>query len=152
MPPLVQQIWSPTLEWWLFGLSLATFLASLVVVPWLVVRIPADYFQDPVHPPRRGKARHPLLRLVYRSARNVAGLFMVGVGVILLFMPGQGLLTIFSGLTLMRFPGKYRLERRVMSQPTVLKAVNWLRRRAGHPELALAGRTRSRVEAEESVS
>lgn len=144
--------WSPALAWSLFGLSLLTFLASLVVVPWLVVRIPADYFLDPDHPPRRGPSRHPALRFMYRSARNVAGLLMVGVGFLLLFMPGQGVLTIFAGLTLMRFPGKYRLERRVMSQNAVLKAVNWLRRRSGHADLLLDGWTPETPVSGQSVS
>jgi hypothetical protein len=31
------------------------------------------------------------------------------------------------------FPGKYEVEKRLIRQPGVLKAVNWLRHRSGHP-------------------
>ena len=51
------------------------------------------------------------------------------------YLPGQGLLTLLIGLMLTDFPGKYRLEKRLIAQPGVLKAVNWLRARAGHPPL-----------------
>ena len=35
-----------TLLWTLGIVSLITFLASLVIIPWLVVRIPVDYFAE----------------------------------------------------------------------------------------------------------
>ena len=47
--------------------------------------------------------------------------------------PGQGLLTLLVGLLLMNFPGKYRLERWLVGRRGVLTALNWLRRRGGHP-------------------
>ena len=38
----------------------------------------------------------------------------------MLVLPGQGILTILMGLFLMNFPGKYRLERKVVTLPQVL--------------------------------
>ena len=53
----------------------------------------------------------------------------------MLFVPGQGLLTIIVGLTVMNYPGKFRLERWLVMRPRVLPALNWLRKRYGHPPL-----------------
>jgi hypothetical protein len=55
----------------------------------------------------------------------------------MLVLPGQGLLTIILGITLMNFPGKYRLERWLVSRGSTLKLINYLRRRRGKPALVL---------------
>ena len=121
--------------WWLAGVSAVTFVGSLAVVPFLAVRIPADYFSAT----RRGRTPwglwHPALRLAVMAAKNLLGLVLVAAGVVMLFLPGQGLLTIFLGVVLMNFPGKYRLERYIVSRGPVLRGVNWIRRRAGVEEL-----------------
>jgi hypothetical protein len=118
---------------WLTGLSVISFVATLVLVPWLIVRLPADYFLRERRE-RRGH-RHPVLHAAVLAARNVLGLAFVLVGLALLALPGQGLLTILAGISLMSFPGKFRLERWTVTRPPLLAAVNWLRRRAGRPEL-----------------
>jgi hypothetical protein len=33
--------------WWLAGLSALAFVVTLIIVPIIVVRIPADYFEHP---------------------------------------------------------------------------------------------------------
>ena len=53
----------------------------------------------------------------------------------MLVAPGQGLLTLAAALVLLDFPGKYRLERRLVTQKPVWKSINWLRRRAGREPL-----------------
>jgi|TARA_B110000483_G_C18031019_1_gene478733 hypothetical protein len=46
------------------------------------------------------------------------------VGLLLLFLPGQGLLTILIGLMLMNYPGKSRLEQKIVRMPGVLASLN----------------------------
>jgi len=123
--------------WWLGGASLLVFAGSLLVVPWLVVRIPADTFVHERPPPAPWVERHPALRLLLHASRNLLGAVLVLAGLVLLAMPGQGLVTVFAGLSLMTFPGKYRLERWTVSRPAVLAAINWLRRRCGREPLRL---------------
>jgi hypothetical protein len=53
-------------------------------------------------------------------------------------LPGQGVITILIGLTLVSFPGKRNLERRMIRQKKVLSSVNWVRERAGKPPLRLS--------------
>lgn len=116
---------------WLAAFSVLTFVGSLLVLPLVAARIPADYFCAD----RRGKTlwrrRRPGLRLIVLILKNVLGLVLFLAGVLMLFLPGQGLLTIFLGIMLMDFPGKYRLERYIISRGPVLRGINWLRNRSG---------------------
>jgi hypothetical protein len=50
----------------------------------------------------------------------------------MLFLPGQGLLTMLIGLMLIWFPGKYRLEKWLVHQPGILKGINWFRGKRGN--------------------
>lgn len=124
-----------TLTFWMMGLSLLVFVGSLVSLPFLVTWIPHDYFSDARRQQSRLERFHPLVHLGLRALKNLLGWLLVLAGILMLVLPGQGLLTILMGLILCDFPGKYRLERRLATAPGVLRAVNWLRRRAGHPPL-----------------
>ncbi|MGM0435019.1 MAG: PGPGW domain-containing protein [Pseudomonadota bacterium] len=122
--------------WSLGGASLFMFVATLVAVPVIVIRIPADYFARPERGSRLILQRHPVLGLVVLVLKNLLGLVLLIAGIAMLVLPGQGLLTIVIALTLLNFPGKYRLERWVVSRPPVFRSINWIRRRRGVPELA----------------
>ncbi|HEX3178223.1 MAG TPA: hypothetical protein VHZ49_16215 [Methylomirabilota bacterium] len=108
---------------------LATVLSSLVAGVVLVT-LPADYL-------RVGdvRERHWTLRIV----RNLVGVLVVAIGVLLSVpgVPGQGLLTILAGATLIDFPGRHRLVRFLIGRPAALRALNRLRARFGRPPLTL---------------
>jgi hypothetical protein len=125
---------------WLLALSLVMFVAALILVPWVIVRLPSDYFAPPKRDRSRYQWRRPVLKTSWRVGKNVAGALLVLVGLPMLPLPGQGLLTILIGVSLMDFPGKYRLERRIVRCRPVLKAVNALRARSGRPPLQFAER------------
>ena len=59
-------------------------------------------------------------------------------GIIMLALPGQGILTILVGLMLVDFPGKYGAERWVVGQRSVLKGINWIRTKSGKPRLVVS--------------
>jgi hypothetical protein len=122
---------------WLSAASLVMFLGSLTAIPWLVIRIPTDYFLHRQHWVDRWQIRHPLLRGVVLVAKNVFGTVLVLAGIAMLLLPGQGILTILVVLIFLDFPGKYALERRVMRQPGVARAINWIRAKAHLPPLKL---------------
>lgn len=117
--------------WLLFLLLFIPFVATLVLVPWLVVRLPADYFEQPRRRPVLWGARHPALRMLVRLLKNVLGLVVIVMGLAMLVLPGQGLLSIVLGFLLLEFPGKFHFERWLVSRPPVLRAVNWMRERRG---------------------
>ncbi len=120
----------PSVMGWVSTLSVLTFLASLVIVPWIVVRIPADYFSKPRRQEPKLRRMHPALYLVVRVAKNVLAVVLLIGGILMLVLPGQGLLTILIGIMLSDFPGKYRLQRRLLGTAGILNGINWIRRKA----------------------
>jgi hypothetical protein len=122
---------------WLGVFSAVTFVGSLILIPVLCVRMGDDYFM-----PHRDKdetlaGRHPTIRWTGLILKNVIGLLLVAAGLAMLFLPGQGVLTMVIGIMMMNFPGKRRLELRLIRLPGVLRAINYLRARAKHPPLQL---------------
>ena len=55
----------------------------------------------------------------------------------MLFLPGQGILTIVTGLIMSDYPGKFSLERKIASHPRILSGLNWLRKKAKRPNLKM---------------
>lgn len=106
-------------------------LLSMLAIPWMLVRLPRDYFNAPSRPPRWPG---PMTWMI-AAARNLLALVMLLAGIAMLVLPGQGVLTILIALMVSSFPGKYRVERAIMRRRSILKAVNWIRRRNGTPPL-----------------
>jgi hypothetical protein len=102
--------------------SILLVLASVVLVPWFLARLPKDYLHA-------GEPPHGSLPL--RVLKNALGVVLVLLGVAMLLLPGQGLLTLLVGVLLVDFPGKHGLVRRLLGRPKVLKLVNKLRHRRG---------------------
>jgi archaellum biogenesis protein FlaJ (TadC family) len=115
---------------WLALSSLITFVISLLSLPWLVARIPEDYFLHNKRHPAPLKQNHPVIRMALLIGKNVLGVILLAGGIIMLFIPGQGLLTIAMGMLLMDYPGKFGIERRLARNDNVLNGLNWLRARA----------------------
>jgi hypothetical protein len=124
---------------WLSAASVLVFVGSLTLIPWLVIRIPADYFLRQRHYADRWKPRHPALRIAVLAIKNCIGGLLVLAGLIMLVTPGQGVLTILVGLLLVDFPGKFAAERWLISRPPVFRAVNWVRGKAKRPPLESPG-------------
>ena len=115
--------------------SVATFLLSLAVVPLLVIRMPTDYFAQSKPPPSSFRGRHPVIRWTVRLVKNLLGVTLVAGGLAMVLLPGQGLITILIGMTLVDFPGKRRLETWLVSRHRIARSLNWIRRKAGRPPL-----------------
>ncbi len=125
----------PVAAWWLVGLSALTFVLTLIAIPFLVVRIPPDYFAHEHRETIRWSNRHPVIRALLLILKNLLGGVFLIAGLAMLILPGQGVLTILVGMILIDFPGKFRLERWLVSRPPVFRTVNWLRTRSGHPPI-----------------
>ena len=78
-----------------------------------------------------------MLRLALRVLRNVLGVVFVLMGVVMLFTPGQGILSVLVGLGLLEFPGKRRVELAIARRSPVRRSIEWIRDRAGSPPLEL---------------
>ncbi len=121
------------LLWWLASASAVAFVGTLAAVPWMVVRIPADYFSRPRRARVLPAGRHPVLAWAWLLPKNLLGGVFIVAGALMLFLPGQGVLTILIGVLLLDFPGKFRFERWLVVHPPLARTVVWLRRRAGAP-------------------
>jgi len=124
----------------LFGalLFVVTFAISLAIVSFIMVKIPPNYFHAD-YSPEFLSGRHPAIRLLGVIGKNVLGVLLVALGIVMSVpgVPGQGLLTILLGVMLLDFPGRRDLELKLVSRPAVLKTINKLRHRFGKPSLVL---------------
>jgi len=125
--------------WWFGSASIVVFFLGLLIVPIVVLRIPADYFDHPRRPASRWAGQHPVVRGMVRVVGNILGCAFLLAGLAMLLLPGQGLLTILIGFLVLDFPGKYRWEKWLLRRRLVLRPVNALRRRAGRAPLRVAG-------------
>lgn len=124
--------------WWGLAISMAAAVLSFVAVVAIVVSWPPDRFKGE-HDTGAGVRRHVVLHVLAIIAKNLGGVVLVALGLIMAVpgVPGQGLLTAVIGLSLLSFPGKRRLERRFIKRPLVYHAVNRLRHRFQRPPLEL---------------
>ena len=117
---------------WASGLSLLAVVATILGVPWVVGRLPSDYFARQQRVAWRESSDEPIIAMIIGALKNLLGLLLIIMGLVMLVTPGQGILTVLIGLLLMNFPGKYHLERWLVLRPGVLRGLNWLRHRQGH--------------------
>ncbi len=117
--------------------SLGIFIISLLTLPWLVAKIPDDYFVPKKRQPTNWKNQHPVVRLLILIGKNLVGYGLIFAGLLMLFLPGQGILTLVTGLLLIDYPGKFRIERRIVRTPAILNGLNWLRAKAKKPPLVV---------------
>ena len=123
----------------LAGVSIITFVATLLIVPFVLVRLPSDYFVRNERVPLDLPLRHPVIRVTLLVLKNLLGGVLLLGGIAMLVLPGQGLLTMLLGLSLLNFPGKFWLERKLIQRRAVHRAVNWIRRKGGREPIIIPG-------------
>jgi hypothetical protein len=114
-------------------ISLLMMVVALFLVPLVIGFLPADYFVRPDPPRPRWGRQFPVLYFLWLCFRNLIGAVFLLVGFVQLFTPGQGLLCMLVGLSLMVFPGKRKIEAWILANRMVLTAINAIRRRYGKP-------------------
>lgn len=127
----------PALAAGAFALSLLLVVVGVLAVPLVIARMPADYF---VRSRGHGRAsqRRPFLHAARVVAQNLLGGVLLLAGIAMLVLPGQGVLTILAALSLLSFPGKRRLLRRLLRTRALSRLVRVIRERAGQPPLQLS--------------
>ena len=134
--------WLPEFSWkkLIIGelLMVVTFVVATSIVTLVVVKLPATYFH-PSHDRDLWSDRHRAIRWTGLVIKNLSGLILVllGIAMSLPGVPGPGVLTILFGIMLLDFPGKRRLEYKLVSHPRVLKAINQVRQKYNSPPLEL---------------
>ena len=118
---------APTLTGISVIFGIVTLVATVFGLPAVLGRIPPDYFVAPPQP----------TRLRTRILRNAIGWPLLLLGIALIPLPGQGLLTVLAGLVLVDMPGKRALTLLLLRQRPIRAAVDLLRARRGVPPLLL---------------
>jgi hypothetical protein len=115
-----------------------SFSISLAIVSVIMVKIPADYFKED-QSSKMFADKPPLVRYLLIAGKNLLGFVLVVLGIIMSVpgVPGQGILTILLGVMLLDFPGRRRLEHKLVSRPQVLNTINKLRHKFDKPKLVL---------------
>ena len=111
-----------------------TTFATLASISMLLISLPSDYF---TRKKRVSRIKNPILRLLLRVLKNVVGTVFLIAGFIMLFTPGPGILSVLVGIILCDFPGKRRVERKIIARPSVLSMINRIRVRYNRPLIVL---------------
>jgi hypothetical protein len=78
-----------------------------------------------------------VVRAVLRVGKNLFGVALVLLGIIMLVLPGQGVLSIILGLSLVDFPGRRALQCKLIRRPKVIDSINWIRKKFHRPPLKM---------------
>ena len=109
--------------------SIVLLTMTVVATPWLLSRLPANYFsQDP----QKSYGTGPL-RWLWHGVLNILGTLVVLLGIAMMFTPGPGLVVMLAGLSLIRLPIKHRLIRAIAARPGIFDMMNQLRARRQRP-------------------
>lgn len=122
--------------------SAVSGVLGVIGLPLLVVYLPADYLTRQKRP---GRDRHPVLRATLLALKNLLGIACIVFGILLLVLPGQGIVTILIGLAVTDLPAKDRLLHRIAGHRTVGGFLNRIRRRASKPPFEMPPRQPSRA-------
>lgn len=114
---------------WIGIASVLLFFLSLFILRCVIVQLPDDYFlnDSSVLNKRSGN----LIDLVLRVAKNLFGFLLIICGIILLFIPGQGLVTIVLGAWIMDLPWIIKIKRKFVYSRLVKRTLNWIRSKNG---------------------
>ena len=105
------------------------FFLSLFILRCVIVRLPDDYFLNDSS--ALNKRSENLISLALRVAKNLFGFLLIICGIILLFIPGQGLVTIVLGAWIMDLPWIIKIKRKFVYSRLVKRTLNWVRSKNG---------------------
>ena len=114
------------------GISIIMFVGTIVAIPIILNRLPTNYFQHDLEHKWMDNY-HPIFRNIGLVVKNTVGLVFLLAGMAMLILPGQGILTIVIGVSLLDFPGKRKLEHKLLTQPMVFQAMNSIRAKCSKP-------------------
>ena len=121
------------------SLSIFILIISVFMMVLIISFLPEDYFKSENRNLISSvqNSRYPLLKLLVLITKNFFGILLLLSGILMLVLPGQGILTIITGLVFMDYPGKYKFERNLLKQKGVINSINWIRSRLSKPPLKI---------------
>ena len=126
------------LMWISIGSGIMLVLTA-IGIPFAIVRLPEDYLVNDGQAGWLDK-QPAVVRWGLRIFKNLLGVVLVILGIVMLVLPGQGILSIVLGLSLVDFPGRHALQCKLIRRPKVIDSINWIRRKFHRPSLILPDR------------
>mgnify|MGYP005724356397 CR=1 FL=1 len=117
--------------------SFAVLIISALSIGYFIKKIPYDYFLNDKRGISEYKDKNPIFWVIALALKNIVGYCLIMGGILMLVLPGQGLLTILVGLMLSDYPGKFKLEKRIIKTNLVFKTINWYRAKSNIPPLII---------------
>jgi hypothetical protein len=117
---------------WLGIISTVTFFLSLLIIPWIICRLDKNFFLH-LHEHTKKEDEHPAIFILLKLLRYFVGSLLLFAGILMLFLPGQGLLTMILGISLLDFPGKRILTDWVLCFHPIQNGLNWIREKGSKP-------------------
>ena len=104
LPEMVVDIWSRyQREIWMLGIASAVMLViSAMLIPYLIVRLPADFYAENNQPAPAVPGSAGSCEILFLTVKNTLGGFLLVAGILMLVLPGQGILTILAALRFAR--------------------------------------------------
>jgi hypothetical protein len=118
---------------WLGLFSVLTFIGSLIAIPWIIGRLPEKFFIRHRQVVEERHKSHPVVAKLTLVLRNAVGFFFLVAGLAMLVLPGQGIIMMLIGITLIDFPRKHQVIDFLVRRPRVVKLLNWIRDKEKKP-------------------
>jgi hypothetical protein len=117
-------------------ISIASAIVYFIIISYVITQMDNRYFirrkiitNEAIVSPHLRLTNNNLTKLV-NIAKIIFGVCLLLIGLVMLVLPGQGLITILIGLSLLPFPGKDKLEQNILSRKSVRTTLNWIRIKA----------------------
>ena len=117
-------------------LTTVVSIAYFIVISYIITQMDKRYFirkknaGDDVSEKPHLTSMNSSVIYVVNIVKIIIGVCLLLCGVVMLVLPGQGLLTILIGLSLVPFPGKNKIEQDLLSRKSVRSSLNWIRMKA----------------------
>lgn len=117
-------------------LTTAVSITYFIVLSYIITQMDKRYFirkkfdADDLTDSLNLTLMNKSLTYVVNFIKIIVGIFLFLCGIIMLVLPGQGLITMLIGLSLVPFPGKSTIEQSLLSQKSVKASLNWIRVKA----------------------
>jgi hypothetical protein len=117
-------------------LSTTTAIAYFIVVSYIIIQMDKRHFirkqnvaEDTITLPHLTLINSNVANVII-VAKVIVGVCLLLIGLVMLVLPGQGLITMLIGFSLLPFPGKDKMEQSILSRKSVRTSLNWIRIKA----------------------
>jgi len=125
---ILELLSSEPISYLLYALGISSvffFFFSIFFSLWLIEKLPSDYFL--IWHKKNYRHRHWLIRFLFYVCRNFLAVILLVAGIAMLFLPGQGLLTILLAFVVSDVAFKRRLLDQLIARDKIQRSLNWIR-------------------------